>query len=175
MSEANVLVRRSGGAGMTLNQATGGVRFSRVEADGQPRGDTELAAGTAAGQVDQVYFRKITVPAGSGVSVDLKGGGGELDLVNRPLALVNLKYLYLEVAAPAAGVEITVGPHGVANAFQGWWPGVTAADKTPVRDKFEQVDRTAGWAVGASTKILRLANAGGADVDVYLIAAGTTT
>lgn len=171
---ATVQIRRTGGAGMQVNQATAGVRFSRLAADGFPTGLTELATGTGAGQVDQVYFRPFTVPAGGSVAVDLQGGGGELDLANRPLALVKVKWLYLEVTAPASGKRVDLGPQGAANAFPGWWPGVTAADKTPVRDKFEQCDPNDGWAVGGSTKVLTISNPGGAAVSGFLILAGTT-
>lgn len=158
---------------MTTGVVTGGVRFARGDS-GVPAGWFELATGTAAGQVDQIYFTPLNIAAGVTLQIDLKGGGGELDLSNRPLALAHLKWLYLEITTPASGVRYDLGPQGVTNAFQGWWPGVTSSDKTGVRSQFEMLDQNDGWAVGSTTKILAVKNPGGATVAGFLIAAGTT-
>ncbi len=171
---AYVMSRRLGGFGGSYGVAAGGVRFTSGDST-QPTGLLEILDGVAAGQCDQAFVKAFSIAGGGSLAIDLKGGGGELDLANRPLALAKLRWLFLEITGPAAGKELRVGPQGAANAFQGWWPGVTAADKTPVRYQFEQADPQDGWAVGASTKILTISNPGGAAVAGFLCLAGTTS
>lgn len=158
--------------GLTLT--SGSLSFSERFGSGTgPTGTLVLADGTGAGQANTAYHKDFSIAAGADLDIDLKGGGGELDVHNVDLAFTAVKMVFIEITTPASGTSIRFGPQAVANAAQLWFPGVAAADWEEVLDKAFRCDARAGWAIGATTKVLRLHNPGAAAVAGKLRVWGT--
>lgn len=141
-------------------------RFGHAPA---PAGAIALSDGTGANQANDVFERLVTVPDGEALLIDLKGGAGELNVLNQPLAFAAVKSVELILTtAPAAGVSLRVGPQGAANAAQLWFQAATANFWTEVRDRFAMFDRVTGWGLDATHKVLAISNPGAADVSAWL-------
>lgn len=169
---ASVYVRRSGGWGM---QGANGVRNSRGFGTGQtPAGLFSYPSGTGVNGVDTVYQSvSLSVPASSFVLVDLRGGGGERDMLNLSLSLSRVRWLYLELATPAASASLRFGPQNQTNAWQGPWSGVGATAYVTVPHVFDQTDGYNNWpVVDATRKVLAVYNPGGSAVVASLVVAG---
>lgn len=150
--------------------ASGGISYrSRYGESPTPSGAWTLTDGTGSGKANDVYEKVFTIVAGATLSVDLKGGGGELNVANLALAFTAVKSVEVIITtAPASGVSLLVGPQGVTNAAQLWFQAATANFYDTVRDRFGQFDRATGWALDATHKILPLKNPGASSVSGWL-------
>lgn len=149
---------------------SGGLRYrSRFDTSPTPSGIWSTADGTGLGQANDVYEAVFTITAGSTLSIDLTGAGGEKNVANVALAFTKVKGVELILTTvPAAGVSLLLGPQAVTNAAQLWFNGVAAADRVEVRDRFAQLDKAVGWAlVGAAVK-LPVKNPGAASVSGWI-------
>jgi hypothetical protein len=165
-----ILTRRGGYVAETAGGLRAAGRFGTTPA---PTGSLKWDAG----QIDTLYLNAgFSVAAAGTLSIDLLGGGGELDLTNRALSLAKVLWLYLELSAPASGAYLKFGPLGVTNAWQGPWGGVAAANYSAVPDKFEQSDPSAVWpVVDATHKVLTLSNPTASAVAGTLLVGGLHT
>lgn len=147
---------------------------SRYGTSPTPGGLFALADGTGGGQANDAYESAFGVAAGATLQIDLKGGNGEVNLINQPLAFTAVKGVEVVLtAAPAAGVSVQFGPQGVANAAQLWFQAATANFWQEVRDRFATFDRAVGWAVNGTNKVLALKNPGAAAVAGWIRVIGT--
>jgi hypothetical protein len=137
---------------------------ARMGTGGEPGGDCRFDDGTGAGQANQLFAPDFTIAAGATQLYDLKGGSGELDVLNVALALVAVKLVLIELDTPAAGTSIRFGPQNATNAAALWFGGVTATFYDTIRSKLLQADEVTGWTIGASTKVIALHNPGAASV-----------
>lgn len=154
---------------------SGGLSYrSRFGTSPTPSGLWQVTNGTGAGQANSAYEVAFSVAAGATRLVDLKGGNGEKDVLQAALAMTAVKGVELVLTtAPAAGVSLRLGPQGATDAAQLWFAGVAAGDYVVVRDRFANLDRYTGWALGASTKVLAIHNPGASAVAAWLRVIGT--
>lgn len=138
---------------------------SRYGSSPTPSGLWALTDGPGAGQANDCYEYAFSILTGATLSIDLKGGGGEVNVLNQALAFTKVKGVEVVLAtAPAAGVSVRLGPQGVTNAAQLWFQAATTNFWVEVRDRFAMLDSHTGWAIGASTKILPIHNPGAGTV-----------
>jgi hypothetical protein len=137
---------------------------ARVGSGGEPGGNCRFDDGTGAGQANQIFATDFTIASGATQLYDLKGGNGELDVLNVALAMVKVKLVLIELDTPAAGTSIRFGPMNQTNAAQLWFQNVTANFYDTVRHILNQADEVTGWTIGASTKVIALHNPGAASV-----------
>ena len=149
---------------------SGGLTYrSRYGDAPTPAGDLTLGDGTGSGQANDAFEKAFTVAAGATLLIDLKGGTGELNVLNQALAFTKVKGFELILTTPpAAGVSLQVGPQGAANAAQLWFQATTANFWEEVRDRVAKFDRAVGWALDATHKVLALKNPGAASVSGWL-------
>lgn len=132
-----------------------------------------LTNGTGSGQANCVYKKAISLAATTYLDIDLKGGGGELDVRGTAMAMTAVKAVLLVVTTPAAATSLRFGPQNRTNAAQLWFSGVTADEYVTVLDKLYMADARAGWSLGASTKVVSIYNPGAATVAGTLWVFGT--
>jgi hypothetical protein len=123
-----------------------------------PDGRIDFADGTGAGQANQIFLAPFSIPATTRQSYDLKGGGGEVDVLNRALAMTKVKLVYVELTAPAAAQSVQFGPAAVTNAAILWYQAATANFYSVVRSKLLQADEVTGWALDGTHKVISLYN-----------------
>lgn len=154
--------------------ATGGPQWSAgFSASGVPSGRFAYDYGTGDRQIQQVYQTAFNIAAGATLSVDLKGGTGEVDLVRGALNLSRVRWVCVEITTPGTGVKLQVGPDGVANAWQGWFSAVASGFYDIVGHTLSKNDPYGVWgSVGAGTKILAVKNPTGAAIAGTLVVAG---
>lgn len=140
---------------------------------GMPTGLCTFADGTGASQANFVYLRSISLVATTYLDIDLKGGGGELDVLNVAMAATAVKLVYLQITTPGASTSLRLGPQNRSNAAALWFADVTTNFYVTVLDQFLIHDKRAGWAIGASTKVLSVYNPGAATVAATLVVVGT--
>lgn len=146
---------------------------ARLGGSGEPAGTLTFADGTGAGQANFVYSRAISLAATTYLDIDLKGGGGELDVLNVAMAATAVKLVLLEITTPASGTSLRFGPQNRTNAAQLWFQDVTANFYVTVLDKFYMCDARAGWALDATHKVISLYNPGASTVAATLRVVGT--
>jgi hypothetical protein len=160
----NVAIRRQGGWEMQTDTGGFGGRFGTTL-----RGSLLLTGG----QITVGYENDFTIAAGATLAIDLKGGNGELNLINLPLVFTRIWWAYVELTAPSSTSSLKVGPLGQANAWQGWHGGTGSTHSTLVTDVMDLSDRSSLWtAVGASTKVLAITNPGASPVSGTILLAG---
>ncbi len=169
--------------GLTANIAvTGGYTFgtgvqptasNRFGISGAPSGAIAFADGTGVGQANQVFQAALSIAATTMQLYDLKGGNGELDVLNVLLAMTAVKFVYLEITTPAAATSLRFGPQAQTNAAQLWFQAATANFYDIVYSKFLMEDARAGWALDATHKVLGIYNPGAATVAGRLWVIGT--
>lgn len=159
-----------GGYSHILGNLTGA---GAVGGTSQPAGVTVFADGTAAGQANFVYENNFTLAATTMLNLDMKGGGGELDLLNRAMAATAIKAVLLQITTPASGTSLRFGPQNQSNAAQLWFQAVTANFYQEVFDILWVADPRAGWSLDATHKVLSIYNPGASSVDARLRVIGT--
>ena len=145
----------------------------RLGAAGGPSLAWDVVDGTGAGQVNFVYRKAVSLAATTYLDIDLKGGGGELDVLNVAMAATAVKFVLLQVTTPASGTSLRLGPQGRTNAAQLWFQAVTANFYDVVADTLVMWDSRAGWALDATHKVLSLYNPGASTVAATLWVMGT--
>lgn len=146
---------------------------ARIGQGSEPAGVFSVSDGTGAGQANQFYSLDFNIAAGATLTVDLKGGGGEKDVLNAPMAMTAVKSVLIEIGTPAAGTSILFGPQAAANGAQLWFGGVGATDRAEVLERFFNCDSRAGWPLDATHKVLALKNPGAGAVTGKLRVTGT--
>lgn len=173
---ANLSYRLALRGGWRVNNAYGlpvGLRFGAAP---QPAGVTSFSDGSGPGQAQQIYRNAFTLAAAGTLTIDLRGGGGELDAAGAALSLALVRSLYLGLTTtPAAGVGVRLGPQGVTNAFQGPWGGVAAANYLLIDDWLFLPSPVVGWTVDGTHKILTVNNPGAGSVSGVIEIAGVHT
>lgn len=149
------------------------VASGRFGESNMPAGTTVFADGTGAGQANQIFLVSFSIPATTMQLYDLKGGNGELDVLNVALAMTAVKQVVVEVTTPASGTSLRFGPQNQTNAAQLWFQAATANFYDTVYSKFMQEDARAGWALDATHKVLGLYNPGASAVAGTLLVIGT--
>lgn len=120
-----------------------------------------LAAGTGAGAANKIYVvqNDTGIASSSSVTLDLQS---LTDMFDDSISFTKIRAIYLENASTSSGADLVVGAAaatqwGSATAF------ISATDATVLIPSGASLmaicTNTAGWAVGASTKSLKLANA----------------
>jgi hypothetical protein len=145
----------------------------RMGTSPMPIGLTTFADGTGAGQANQVFLASFSINATTMQLYDLKGGNGELDVLNAALAMTAVKLVIVEITTPAASTSIRFGPQNQTNAAQLWFQAATANFYDTVSDALFQKDARAGWALDSTHKVLGLYNPGAAAVAGTLLVVGT--
>jgi len=163
-------IRISGGYTFGAVTPTAGDRFGNPSS---AAGLIEFADGTGAGQANQVFQASLSIAATTMQTYDLKGGGGELDVLNVALAMTAVKFVYVEITTPAASTSLRFGPQNVANAAQLWFQATTANFYATVLSKLLMEDARAGWALDATHKTISLYNPGASTVAGKLWVIGT--
>lgn len=150
--------------GVLLESA--GLKYrSRFGNSPTPSGLFQLADGTSSGQANDVYEAPFSILTGATLQIDLKGGGGELNVLNQALAFTTVNGVEVIITTtPAAGVSLQLGPQGVTNAAQLWFQAATTNFWQEIRDRFSMFDRATGWALDATHKILAIKNPGAGTV-----------
>lgn len=139
----------------------------------EPAGVTAFSDGTGAGQANFVYSKNFSINATTMLLIDLKGGGGELDVLNVLMAATAVKAILLQIDTPASGTSLRFGPQNQTNAAQLWFQDVTANFYMTVLDKMFLDDPRAGWALDATHKVLAIYNPGAGAVTGKLRVWGT--
>lgn len=131
-----------------------------------------LDAGTGDNQGNQMYAARLTVPAGGGVSLNLSDGTLK-NFRGQSITLSAVKLALVAVVNPDDVMQVWVGPQGVANGAQLWFKGTGSDAADAVYRGLLQTNLKAGWAVSApGSQVLRIANPGGADVQVDVVIVG---
>lgn len=133
----------------------------------------DLADGTGAGQANAAYKKEISLAATTYLDLDLKGGGGELDVRGGAMAMTAVKLVILKLTTPGASTSLRFGPQNRTNAAQLWFQDVTANFYLTVLDKLYMGDARAGWALDATHKVISLYNPGASTVAGTLWVFGT--
>lgn len=176
----DVRINRGGGRGSGCNITIGalptGLRFGEAPLTGL----LSLSNGAGGGQADTLYRRDFSLTALGGgtdtITVDLRGGSGELDVTGAVLSLQRVRWVYVELTTPADAKAIRFGPRNVANAWQGWWGGVGASDYTIVPFILDQADPYDNWpVVDATHKVLSIHNPSAIAVVGTLLVGGIHT
>lgn len=153
---------------------SGGLRASGKFGDtGMPGGVLSFADGTGSGQANFVYKASLSISASATTLIDLKGGNGELDVLNVAMAATAVKFVLLEITTPGAGVSLRFGPQNQTNAAQLWFSGVGTTAYATVLHRLRMEDSVTGWAVGSSTKVLAVNNPSASTVAATLLVIGT--
>lgn len=160
--------------GYTVDDGAGLVASARYGDTGMPSSLDDYTDGTGTGQADQIYRVNFSLAATTGASYDLKGGGGEIDVIKAALAMVQVRKVEIYISTTqASGVTVRFGPQNTANAWQGPFQDVTANFYVEVGRDLKISSPFAGtWTVGATTKILRLYNPNAATVAGVMIVTG---
>ena len=133
-----------------------------------PSATFDLDDGTGDGEANDVYEKAFTLAAAATLAVDLKGGTGELNLINLPIAFTAVKRVVLLVSSPAAAAALRIGPQGVADAAPLWFADAAADKWVEVDDQFVIGSRMDGWPVTPSAKLLVLKNPSAGPVSAWL-------
>lgn len=139
----------------------------------------ELSAGTGTSQCDQIYTSEFTINAATELSFDLKGGGGETDVLNNAMSLAEVRWIWIYLStAPLSTVAIRVGPgaNGGAktNGFVG--PFKDGNSWIAVSNRLDfNAPGDGSWIVDATHKIFTMYNNGGSAVSGRIVIAGTKT
>lgn len=160
----------TGGYTHTSGALTASGRFGTSP---MPAGLTTFADGTGVGQANQVFSKTFSILTTATQLYDLKGGNGELDVLNVALAMTAVKLVLIEITTPAASTSIRFGPQNQTNAAQLWFQAATANFYDTVHSKFMQEDARAGWALDATHKVIALNNPGLATVAGRILVIGT--
>jgi len=134
--------------------------YTGCVATGAKAGSYELKDATAAGSTDKATY-------------DLKGGGGELDVLNRALAMTAVKLVLVEVTTPGASASLQFGPQGQTNAATLWYQANTANFWSEVRDRLMNCNSVGGWALDSTHKVIAIKNPGASTVAGTLWVIGT--
>lgn len=169
------------GSGTLFGALAGSTRSDRVtlgrgDWDGMDLGwlfgtsDTPASGGQ--GYLNAWHCRDYTIAAGANQDLDL--AGGVTDFEGSAITFTKIKVVLIGVQSPDGSKAVRVGPQGVANAWQGPFGGVAAANYLTVRRWLPLVlDTHAGYAVTAGTgDILRLNNPGASSIDVSVLIGG---
>lgn len=145
----------------------------RFGASPLPDGTISLTDGTGANQANQVFVAALNIAATTTQLYDMKGGNGELDVLNVALAMTAVKLVVVEITTPGASTSLRFGPQAQTNAAQLWFQATTANFYATVLSKMLHEDARAGWALDATHKVLALYNPGAAAVVGTLLVVGT--
>lgn len=145
----------SGGWSHVINQLTAQERFGKTPA---PIGTMSLADGTGSQQANQLFAADISIPTVTMQLYDLKGGNGEVDVMNRTLAMTKLVGVYLEITEPASTKTLRFGPQAQTNAAQLWFFAATANYYDVMQSKLLMVDEYTGWTLDATHKVIAIYN-----------------
>jgi hypothetical protein len=137
---------------------------NRFGTSGAPAGVISLADGTGAGQAKQVFEATLSIAATTMQLYDLKGGSGELDVLNVALAMTAVKVVYLEIDTPASGTSLRFGPQNQTNAALLWFQAATANFYQEELGGFLKWDAQAGWALDGTHKVIAIYNPGASTV-----------
>ena len=156
-------------------QATSGplTANGRVGSSPMPTVSLVLADGTGVGQANQVFSTTFSIAATTFQTYDLKGGGGELDVLNTALAMTAVKCVIVQLDTPASGTSVRFGPQNRTNAAQLWFQDVTANFYETIPSFAYHADARAGWALDSTHKTIHLYNPGGATIAGTLLVIGT--
>lgn len=108
-----------------------------------------LPQGTGSGQAQKWYLARRTLASTATDLLDL--AGGLTDFQGNPITFSAVKRVLVAVVDPSAAKSVRVGPQGAANAWQGWWGGVTSPVYDTVFWKLDQINPYSGWTVTAGT------------------------
>jgi hypothetical protein len=159
--------------GYTFGTSVQPTASNRFGLSGAPSGVISFADGTGAGQANQVFQANLSIATVTMQLYDLKGGNGELDVLNVLLAMTAVKFVYLEITTPAAATSLRFGPQAQTNAAQLWFQAATANFYDTINSKFLMEDARAGWALDATHKVLGIYNPGATTVTGKLWVFGT--
>lgn len=124
--------------------------------------------------IEQIYQLDFSIPTVTMKSVDLFTGGGELDIINLPVALKQVREIYIELTTPGAATSLRFGPQNVANAWTGKWGAAGATIYDVVSHIYDIDDGYNNWSVvDATHKVFNLYNPGLATVTGTMLVAGT--
>lgn len=163
-------IRIAGGYTFGAVTPTAGDRFGNPSS---ASGLIEFGDGTGAGQANQVFQANLSIATVTMQLYDLKGGNGELDVLNVALAMTAVKLVILEITTPASGTSLRFGPQNQTNAAQLWFQATTANFWTEEKSRFLKEDARAGWALDATHKVIAIYNPGLATVTGKLWVYGT--
>lgn len=147
------------GGGFTQTEGTTSVltAAARLGQNGNLNGLLQFEEGTGNGQINQIFVpNPFTINANTTLTYDLKGSGGELDVLNRSLAMTAVKLVIVRLNTAEDGVHF--GPQNVANAAQLWFNGVTSDFFDSILQLMMQGDMVDGWVVNNTNKKLVLYN-----------------
>lgn len=160
-------------AGGYLHTSGGHIASGRLGRTPEPTVSLDLADGTGAEQANQVYSASLSIAASATLLIDLKGGGGELDVLNVALAMTAVKVVILTIDTPASGASLRFGPQGQTNAAQLWFQAATTNFWEQVLDVMVKGDTRAGWALDGTHKVVAINNPGAATVTGKIRIIGT--
>lgn len=140
---------------------------------GMPAGTCTFTDGTGVNQANCVFLQALSITAGATATYDLKGGGGELDVLGQAMAMTAVKLVIVEVTTPGSSTSLQFGPMNQANAAQLWFQATTANFYDTVMGRLYQEDTYTGWALDATHKVVAIKNPGLATVAGTLLIIGT--
>jgi len=126
--------------------------------------------GSSNQQANECYAEQISLAATTGQNIDLKNF---VNILGQAASLFTaVKQVVVSIVSADGSKKVRVGPLNEADAAQLWFGGVAATDYAEVFDTLAQVNSWGGWAVGASTKILRIYNPTGVLVVANVLVLG---
>jgi hypothetical protein len=151
---------------------TNGAGGTVTAAGSTPSPDLTWTDGNSSGAANQVFAANFTIGVGNTTTYDLKGGGGEENVINQALSLSSVKEVAISISSPVDGKYLTFGPNGVANSCPLWFGNATTGNET-VYDSVCHVNRlAAGWAVTTGNKKINLTNSGNVSISGNLLVIG---
>lgn len=159
--------------GYTLTTAGGLKASERMNRGTAPVGSFDLADGTGSGQANCVFAADFSIATTAFQLYDLKGGGGELDVVNVALAMTAVKEVLIQITTPGASTSIRFGPQAQTNAAQLWFQAATTNFWQEIRNILWAADPVSGWALDSTHKVIALYNPGGSTVAGKIRVTGT--
>lgn len=131
-----------------------------------------FTVGTGNDQINHWWHDKRSILTTANDDLDLRGGTTSENL-SLKLDFQTIKLIVIQIVSPDGSKSLRVGPQAVANAWQGPFGGVAAANYLTTLDSQVFYEPKAGWSVGAgATDILRINNPGGTTVEYYIFIAG---
>ncbi len=165
-------IRRNGG--YTIISSSGLIAPGSFGDSDMPPILDDIAEGTGTGQANQLYKVPFSLLTTASATYDLKGGGGEVDVLGAALAMIEVRKIEIYISTtPASGVGVRFGPQNVTNGWDGPFSVVTATGYVFIPTEFKiKASFTGQWLVGSTTKILKLNNPGAGTVAGVMLVTG---
>lgn len=141
----------------------------------EPSLDLSFTTGTGPGQIDVIYRNLLTLAAAASLTIDLKGGNSEKDVLNNALSFAKIRRFLVQIVSPGSTKSLKVGPQNVSNPWAALLgSAVLTTDYITVKDKLEITDSQDGFVVSGTSKQIKILNSSAVSVTALIEFHGTS-